>query len=380
MLCEQIDLKTLKVLLCRFEDPRQHLKTLHPIIEIVFLTMVANICGVESWQGIEDFGRLRIDWLRSYLPFSSGIPSRHTIARVFSLIKPAFFESLLAQIARHLSPEVERDLIAIDGKSLNGTNKVSKNKLHLVNAMSIESGLTLSQIACSEKSNEITAIPELISTLQLDGATVTIDAAGCQKLIAKTLRGKGADYILAVKQNQKYLYQTLAAYFEETGLTYDRPELFYETIEKSHGRIDRRICQVGYAPRGPIVSSWQGIHSFAMVINERTKGALTTSQVRYFISSLPPDPNRFSSAIRNHWQIENNLHWTLDVIFREDADLKRKDHAPRNFAAMRKVSLNLLKKFLGKSTGIKRARMHAALSPAYMAEILAKSGLCNSYS
>ena len=373
MLCEKIELNSLKVLFSQVNDPRKGANCRHSIQEILFLAIVAVLCGAETWQAIDIFGQSKITWLRKYFSYRSGSPSRHTVARLFSLIRPVYFEAMIAETVRFLQRTEQGNLIAIDGKSVRGSGSFRDTPLHLLNAFSIENGLSLSQVECPKNGNEISAIPHILDTLQMEGSTITIDAIGTQTSIAKQIRTRGADYILAVKQNQLGLYREIESYFEQTGFTFDRPEYFFETLEKHHGRIERRCYQVAHIPRSRIFSRWHGCHSIIMVMSEITRNNITSSQVRYFLSSLDPNPQQAAKCIRGHWNIENQLHWTLDVVFNEDGDLKRKDHAPRNFSALRKIVLNIVRKFLGSTTGVKNARIQAAYDHNFLEKIVTTS-------
>jgi len=366
----------LETLTRNIEDPRDRVYVLYPIGEIIFLVIAANLCGIESWRGIELFGERRLSWLRKYLPFRDGVPSRFTIARIFSIIRPAYFEALIGEVG-NIVKEKNREnsdsisnIIAIDGKTLCSASKIKQSPLHLLNAISTEDGIVLSQVKCFDKSNEINAIPYILETLQLTGATVTMDAIACQKSIVKKIRKLGGDFVIPVKENQPALFRAVSTYFEYTGLTPENSQYFYETVEKSRGRVEKRSYQIAYRPQEPIFKLWTGVHSIAMAISEVFRNGVPTSEVRYFISSLEPNPGKIARAIRSHWSVENRLHWVLDVVFNEDRDIKRKNHAPRNYAAIRKIAINLIRGYLGRTTGVKEARMLAALDPEQMEKIL----------
>lgn len=371
--------KYLKSLAINFEDPRDVTYVLYPIAEIIFLVIAANLCGIESWRGIELFGERRLNWLRKFLPFRDGVPSRFTIARIFSIVRPAYFEALIGEVGKMVKAKNDEknkkddnisNIIAIDGKALCSASKIKQSPLHLLNAISTEDGIALSQVKCFDKSNEITAIPYILETLQLTGATVTMDAIACQKSIIKKIRKLGGDFVIPVKENQPALFRAVSTYFEYTGLTPENSLYFYETVEKSRGRVEKRSYQIAYRPQEPVFKLWTGVHSIAMAISEVFRNGVSTSEVRYFISSLEPNPEKIARAIRSHWSVENRLHWVLDVIFNEDRDIKRKNHAPRNYAAIRKIAINLIRGYLGSTTGVKEARMLAALEPEHMEKIL----------
>jgi predicted transposase YbfD/YdcC len=359
----------LSELFSRIPDPRIGENFRYPLNEIIFLTIAANLSGVESWRGIELFGVERLDSLRNYFPFVFGIPSRLTLSRVFSLINPIYFESFLREVAQCIEPFKNNKVIAIDGKTLRGTANCRKTPFHMLNAVAVDSGISFGQVLCPENGNENSAMPYLLDSLDLKGATITADAAHCQHTTAQKIIEKKADFVLAIKRNQKALYDAAEQIFEDSGLTPEDTTRYAESIDKGHGRLEYRRYQVAYLTE-PLQKVWKEASSIAMVVSEVTRNGVTTSQVRYFISSMLPDPQRLAHAIRGHWSVENRLHWTLDVVFEEDRSLKRKDHAPRNFAALRKIVMNTIRGFLGNTQGVKHARMKAAWNPTYMTELL----------
>jgi len=279
----------LSELFSRIEDPRVGENSRFPLNEIIFLTMAANLSGVESWRGVEIFGIERLDSLRLYFPFEFGIPSRLTISRVFSLINPIFFESFLKEVAQAIEPVSNSKVIAIDGKTLRGTSACRKTRFHTLNAVAVDSGISFGQVPCPENGNENSAMPYLLDSLDLKGATITADAAHCNHATAQKIIEKKADFVLAVKRNQKALHEEVERIFEESGLHEGDAISYTETLEKGHGRLERRRYQVAYLS-DTLRKTWKEANSVAMVVSDVTRNEVTNSQVRYFISSILPDP------------------------------------------------------------------------------------------
>jgi len=349
-------------------DFRIDRKKLHPSENIIFITILAVICGAETWEEIEDYGTVKQDFLASILNLENGIPSHDTFNRFFSLLKPSIFETYFVSWIKSISNDY-KGVIAIDGKTVRGSKKLEKKSaIHLVSAFSTEYEVFLGQIKTTDKSNEITAIPELLKILDLEGAIVTIDAMGCQTEIAKQIKKHQADYILAVKENQKELYQDIESAFlvlkKEDSNT-------YITEEVGSGRVEKRTCSVMedlthlHNP-----NKWKSLQTIIRVETQRyTKSSkITQNATRYYISSLSKNPEKIGKAIRSHWKIENNLHWHLDVSFGEDKSRKRYKNAAQNFSSVLKLSLKILlnEKISTKKKSIRRKRKIAGWDNHYL--------------
>ena len=331
----------------KLEDPRREHRKLYPMAEILFVTLCGLICGAESWIDVEMFGQAKLEFLKKYLPFENGIPSDDTYRRFFRAIDPEEFQKLFVEWIRvWLNPEVAEKVIAIDGKKLRGSHDGEKSAIHMVSAFASEAGIVLGQMKTQEKSNEITAIPELLDWLDIRGAIVTIDAAGCQKTITQKIVKGGEDYLISLKGNQGTLHEDVKLNFEQPCEQAIANMKSTETSpEKGHGRIEIRRCRVNtnidwLRERHP---QWTDLKSIVAVESERHIGDKISSETRYFISSLTESPERLLSAVRQHWGIENKLHWVLDVSFGEDNSRIRKHHAPANIAIIRHAALNMMR-------------------------------------
>jgi predicted transposase YbfD/YdcC len=350
-------------------DPRIQRNKKHLLIDIIVLSIIAVICGAESWDSIEMFGKSKKDFLSNILKLPNGIPSHDTINRVFSLIRADKFEQQFTQWSQSLKdPGISKEVISIDGKSLRGSRDSYHGKLaiHTVNAWANSNGLVLGQVKTEEKSTEVTAIPELLKILDIEGCIVTIDAQGTQKKIAETIIEKQADYILALKGNQGYLKEDAESTFFR-----QQPDSVDETLEKGHGRIETRKCEViNKIDFLDQKEQWAGLKSLARITAQREIRDKTTTEVRLYISSVEANAKEFNSYIRQHWAVENSLHWTLDVTFREDAQRKRNGKAGNNFALIQKIALNLLKKEESKQMSLKNKRLVAAWDDKFLLKIL----------
>ena len=356
-------------------DPRVVGRCDHRLDEILTITILAVICGADDWTDIEVFGKVREAWLRQFLELPNGIPSHDTFRRVFELLERNQFAAGLLQWTQALQEATDSKLIAIDGKTLRRSHRRKRGlaALHLVTAWNTENGLTLGQYATEDKSNEITAIPELIKLLSLKGCTVTIDAMGCQKEIAAEVREAKAHYVLAVKENQPNLYEDLVEHFEEVLEDEESlpPPQRHTTEEKGHGRLEQRFY---YSTPVPDTlrnrEAWRDIQSVGCAINNTVREGRETGLVRYFISSEKPDAKRLGKAVRNHWGIENSQHWVLDVIFREDDRRQQDRNGAANLASIRRLAVSLLRQDKTLKRGAKAKRMAAALNPQYLLRVL----------
>lgn len=352
-------------------DPRVVGRTSHRLLDILFVTLCAVICGMDDWEAMEEWGQARLGWLRQFVALENGIPSHDTLARVFAALNPAQFEACFVRWMNALCPSLEGEVVAIDGKTLRGSRDRQQAALHMVSAFVCGRGLTLGQWKTDAKSNAITAMPELIGALDLQGATVTVDAMGCQKAIAQALVDQGADYVLGLKGNQGTLHKAVKALFEVTEWQNYAEFAGWGHVEQDagHGRVERRRCIALARPLGKPFADWAGMQSVVMVESLRQTEEKVTAEKRYFVSSLPPDSKRLAQAIRSHWEIENRLHWCLDVTFGEDACRTRCDHAPQNMNVVRKIAMNLLRVNPLKKT-LPKKRLRACLNPAYLAQVL----------
>ena len=344
----------------------------YPLNEILLATLAGVVCGADDWEGVEEVATGGLNWLRGFLPFANGIPTAQTLRKVFRLLDAQALERGFAAWAASMRAAA-RAVIAIDGKTLRGskTSSDGKGALHLVSAYATEAGLVLAQCAVDGKSNEITAIPELLDMLNLKGAIVSIDAMGTQKEIAQRIVDKGADYVLALKGNQPSLHEDAALFFADPACAATCARS--AETDAGHGRIEERSCRAAeagwLAARHP---GWKGLRSLAAVtarrVDKKTGGE--SLETRFYIASLEPDPKAILAAARAHWGIENNLHWTMDVTFDEDRCRTRKDASPLNFAIIRHTAYNILK--ADKTRGsLRRKRLRACIDPTFRSSLFA---------
>jgi predicted transposase YbfD/YdcC len=355
-------------------DPRKARRRRHQLFDIIAVALCGTIAGADSWVDIERFGKDRLDWLRTFLKLENGIPSHDTFGRVFAKLNPASFAACVQQWLTDIGLELGRH-IAIDGKTLRGSfdTAAKKNPLHLVSAWASEARLTLGQIAVDSKSNEITAIPLLLELLNLKGATVTIDAMGCQKEIAAQIVEQKGDYVLALKGNHEKLF---AAVEQEFTAALEADELPKEmrrhvTTETSRGREERREYIALPAPRSlPGFAEWMQLATIVLVLRATVVNGIETVQASYYLSSLPCKVKALAAAIRGHWSIESSLHWVLDVTFTEDASRIRKQHAPQTSAMLRRVAVSILSRDTSLKDTIRGKRYRACLSTETLERIL----------
>lgn len=355
-------------------DPRQAGKVEHDLVELLVVAVNAVLVGADTFVEIELWAKEKLDWLRGYLPLAAGIPSHDTFGRLFGLIDPEEFEAAFRRWVGAVLPTLGADaVVAIDGKTSRRTGKVGATPLHLVSAFAAGAGLILGQRATAVKSNEKTAIPELLATLALEGCIVTIDAMGTQANIAQAIRDRGADYILAVKDNQPTLADAMRDFFTLFKLAPDKtPHTMAETVEKDHGRLEPRRCyafdQLACLHRP---EQWPDLQSFAVIESQRCVSGKTSTEQRFYLSSLAPDAARLGQAIRAHWSVENRLHWCMDVAFADDQMRARTGHAAHNLALLKHITLNLIRLDpTPRKGGIKARRLIAATSDLYRAQLL----------
>lgn len=356
-----------------FADPRREHLRLHSLWDIIGLTICAMICGCDNVAEIHEYGVKKYDFLTTFLDLENGVPSHDTIGRVFSLLDAEKFCACFATWTESLADAVAGRVIAIDGKTLRRAHEKDQKPLHLVSAFATENRLVLSQRAVEEKSNEITAIPELLKMLDVKKAIITIDAMGCQKEIAAQIWDQGGDFVLSLKDNQRTLHGEVQDMFRE-GLETEFAGMKHqqcETLEKGHGRQERRTYHMirpskEWLDKHP---DWQGLKTVGMVISERQVGdAAPTGEVRFFISSLTLRVTEFARAVRSHWAIENNLHWVLDVSYREDEHRSRKEHTAANLAWLRRLTVSLLAQDKAK-VGVSCKRKMAGWDDEYLLKI-----------
>lgn len=364
------------ILICFQElvDPRVERKCDHQLGDILVIGLLTLLCGGESFNDMEDFGHAKEDWLRTFLRLPNGIPSHDTFNRLFSALDPHEFLNCFLRWTQGVRQAIGEEIVALDGKALRRALK-GKSVPYIVSAWAAGNGLVLGQLKVDEKSNEITAVPELLRALELTGCIVTADAMGCQKKIAREIRDADADYVLALKGNQENVHEEVKAFLDDA-VDHDPKALaYYETTEKDHGRIEiRRYWQSDRLDWFADRSKWEGLASVGMVESERQiPGKSVTLERRYFLSSLSLDTKRFAGAVRGHWSIENNLHWVLDVQFGEDQSRARFGYAAENLAALRRLALNLLKRETTKKRGIKGKQKNAGWDHAYLLRLLGLS-------
>jgi predicted transposase YbfD/YdcC len=329
---------------CSLVDPRSYHSRRHRLIDIITIAICGVICAADNWVDMELFGRSKEGWLKGFLELPNGIPSHDTFGRVFAHLDAQQFRDCFLEWVQEVSAVTQGQVIAIDGKTLRRSHDKSlgKTAIHMVSAWAAENRLVLGQTKVAEKSNEITAIPELLALLDVAGCIVTIDARGCQKGIARLIIEESGDYVIALKENQGQLYQEVQELFKDEGLVAAEGD-FHETVNKGHGRLEHRRCWtiadqecLSYLnPSG----KWLGLQSVAKVTGERHIGEEVSVESRYYISSLPGDAKQLLWAVREHWGIENCVHWVLDIAFREDESRVRKGPGQQKLATMRHLAL-----------------------------------------
>jgi predicted transposase YbfD/YdcC len=359
-------------------DPRKARGKRHKLIDIIVIAICGIICGADNWVMIEAFGKAREKWFGRFLELPHGIPSHDTFGNVFAMIKPQAFQNSFIAWIKDIAKLTQGQVIAIDGKRIRRSHNKAKGQeaIHLVSAWASENELAIGQVKADGKSNEITAIPILLKMLDITGCIVSIDAIGTQKkIVSSILDGKG-DYLLAVKGNQPGLYDRV-----EQAFRYDQkqdfdhaPYDYGETINKNHGRIEKRQCWVvtdpDYINYIDPDNEWAKLNSLIILKATRIIDQETTSQIRYFISSLKESAQKMMGYVRQHWGVENKLHWSLDMTFREDDSRVRSGHAPENLALMRKMALNLLRQNKSRKGSVKTKRLLCATDPDFLLDML----------
>ena len=362
------------------DDPRIDRTKRHELIDILTIALCGAIAGADSWVDVEAFGRRKEGWLRSMLELPNGIPSHDTFGRVFAKLDAEQFERCFTEWVLAVSEVLQGDVVAIDGKAVRRSHDryVGKGAIHMVSAWACASGVTLGQISVDRRSNEITAIPRLLEMLAVEGCIVTIDAMGCQREIASKILEEEADYVLAVKRNQVLLHEGVVDVFDliRNSCFDDIDHDYHETVDAGHGRVETRRCwtvsDLGNVRYVDEYRRWPGLTTLAMVEGERRIGDKTTMESRYYISSLPNDASALLSAVRSHWSIENQLHWSLDVTFNEDGSRVRSGNGAENFSVLRRMALNLLKAEKSTKRSLAGKRKDAAWDNDYLLKVLAQ--------
>jgi predicted transposase YbfD/YdcC len=361
------------------EDPRIDRTKHHQLIDILMIAICGIICGAEDWTDMEAFGRSKETWLRQFLELANGIPSHDTFRRVFMLLDSEQFETSFLQWIQAVMQVTGGQVVAIDGKQLRRSHNQTSGKeaIRMVSAWATENKLVLGQVKVDSKSNEITAIPALLEVLELKGCIVTIDAIGTQKEIAEAIIAKEADYVLPVKENQRNLYDEVEATFDEAlQINFEHvPHDTFRTVDKGHGRLEVRQCWAisrdDYLNALGERSSWRNLNTIGMIRSERSIGnEPPTVTTRYYISSLKANAEQLLQAVRSHWAIENDLHWSLDVTFHEDLNRVRMGNGAENFAVLRHIALNLLKQEKTLKLGLKGKRLKASWDENYLLKVL----------
>jgi len=356
-------------------DPRKDINKKHLLIDMLFITLCAVITGMKSWEAVEDYAIDREDWLRQYIELPNGIPSHDAIRYLFLYLNPNEFNQALIKWVEAITPVLQEKHIAIDGKtSRRSGSKTRKLKpLHTVSAWSSSVSLVLGHVHVKEKSNEITAIPDLIDLLDVSGCLITIDAMGCQKKIAEKIISNSGNYLIAVKKNQKFLYEEIKDFFDDAIETKfnDMKYEHCQDIEKDHGRIEKRSYYLSNDIHDLFeAKKWIGLKSLLMLVSKRKIGKKESKEKRYYICSCEDDINKIKTATRNHWGVENSLHWVLDMSFDEDQCRKRMKNSAKNISTIRKIALNILKSETSFKASMMRKMSKASRNPAYLEKLL----------
>jgi len=360
------------------EDPRSDHGKLHLLLDIIVIAICAVVCGADNWVEVELFGQSKEKWLRTFLRLPNGIPSHDTFNRVFRLLDPEQFQQSFCSWIEAAHTVTEGQLVAVDGKTLRRSHDrmLGKRAIEMVGAWATANRLVLGQVKVAEGSNEITAIPELLQLLALEGCIVSVDALGCQETIAQTIIEQGADYMLALKGNQGQLCAVVQDLFEHAEQTAFRQvaHVYHRTVNKGHGRIEIRQCwtiaEPDFLEYVREFADWPRLDTIVKVHAERREGKEGTRKTRYFITSLGNDAQRALHTVREHWGIENRVHWVLDVVFSEDDSRVRRGNGAQNLAILRRIALNLLQQEKTARVGVKAKRLKAALDEEYLFKVL----------
>lgn len=370
---------SLMEVLSGIEDTRRGRSVMYPLHEVLIIMLLAVICGATSYAKVEMFGKSKQAWLKTFLELENGIPDACTFRNVIKEIDTQKLHEIFCEWMKSVVKEVY-GVVAIDGKQARRTKDAKKKPLHVVSAFSAEYGLVIGQLACEEKSNEITAIPKLLEMLEIKGCIVTIDAMGTQTEIAKAIRDKEGDYILALKENQKTLYNDVKLYLDDVRQEKKllESENYYKTVEKGHGRIETRECiiseEISWLHNK---SAWKDLHGIGVIYCTIEKNGVVSKQSHYFIySCVGLNAKQIMKYKRNHWTVENNLHWVLDMAFREDESRARKDNSAENFNVIRQIAFNILKSEKTFKGGITDKQFQCLLDSSYL-DTIVMNWLCS---
>jgi predicted transposase YbfD/YdcC len=365
-------------------DPRIDRRKAHDLVDMLVIAVCTLLCAGESFNDMEDFGKAKQEWFKTFLTLRNGIPSHDTFNRVFAALDPEQFLDCFLRWTQSLRQAVSQEIVALDGKALRRALNQGQSAKYVVSAWAESNGLVLGQLKVADKSNEITAVPELLRVLELSGCIVTIDAMGCQKKIAKEIIEADADYVLALKGNQETVHQEVKSFLDTALAEQQAPRpvgakpsaaaaglASFETVEKDHGRLEtRRYYQSNHLAWFADRLKWEGLKSVGMVESMREVAGKATVERRYYLSSLKLDVATFARAVRSHWGVENKVHWVMDVCFREDQSRARTGHAAENLATLRRLALNMLKRETTKKRGIRGKQLNASWDHAYLLRLL----------
>jgi predicted transposase YbfD/YdcC len=365
-------------------DPRVNRTRAHELIDILVIAVCTLLCAGQSFNDMEDFGRAKQDWFKTFLTLHHGIPSHDTFNRLFAALAPEAFLECFLRWTQSLRQAIPQEIVALDGKALRRALNGEENLKVVVSAWAEGNGLALGQMKVDARSNEITALPQLLRALELAGCIVTVDAMGCQKNIAKEIIEADAGYVLALKGNQETVHEEVKAFLDEavTESSAPRPAgaklspgaaklAVWETVEKDHGRIEtRRYYQSAGVDWFADRAKWTGLRSVGLAEATREVGGRRSVERRYYLSSLPLEVAMFARAVRGHWGVENKLHWALDVQMNEDQSRARTGYAAENLATLRRLALNLLKREKTRKRGLKGKQLNAGWDHAYLLRLL----------
>src|SRR5882724_75578 len=376
--------KSLVAHLAEVPDPRINRNKDHDLVDILVIAVCTLLCAGETFNDMEDFGKAKHEWFKTFLKLRNGIPSHDTFNRVFAALKPAHFLECFLGWTQSVRTTVAQEVVALDGKALRRALNGDQSVKYVVSAWAESNGLVLGQLKVADKSNEITAVPELLRVLELSGCIVTTDAMGCQKKIAQGIVEADADYVLALKGNQETVHAEVKAFLDHLLAEKQAPRppgaklsvaaatlACLETVDKDHGRFEiRRYYQSTELDWFADLAKWEGLKSVGLVESVREAGGKTTVERRYFLSSLPLDVATFARAVRGHWGVENKLHWVLDVCFRENHSRARTGFAAENLATLRRLALNMLKREQTRKRGIRGKQLNASWDHPYLLRLL----------
>jgi predicted transposase YbfD/YdcC len=365
-------------------DPRINRTKDHDLVDVLIIALCTLLCAGESFNDMADFGQAKQDWFKTFLTLRNGIPSHDTFNRVFAALDPTEFLDCFLRWTQSLRQTVAQEIVALDGKALRRALNQGQHPKYVVSAWAESNGLVLGQLKVADKSNEITAVPELLRVLELSGCIVTTDAMGCQRKIAREIIEADADYVLALKGNHETVHAEVKSFLDATLAEQQTPRpvgvqqsraaatlASFETVEKDHGRLEIRRYyqsdQLGWFADRP---QWEGLQSVGLVEAIREIKGQRTVERRYYLSSLPLGVETFARAVRSHWGVENKVHWIMDVCFREDQSRARTGHAAENLASLRRLALNMLKREPTRKRGIRGKQLNASWDHAYLLRLL----------